>query len=358
MTKITIKVPIPINSPMEMEILCDAINTKNTEMGVLSPVKNFITQEFNDLLSLEKLKRTQARQFHAAAQGYTEEADNALGIGLQQNVYTIGTIYNLLTKFRDILLIKYINNEEKISDFGFNVTMERKRGKVTVKVDIPIRKPDTISKLCNDLIAKHTDMGQDSPLAQDDIDALSTQLGIENSKRTLARRTHNQAQSATNDADVALGSAKGQSNKTVNTLYYTVNLVKKTLLIHYRGYEEHLSEWGFNVVIGQAHMPGYRYQENFNINLNAAVTYYLPVTNLNGKTNIQINNKGQAPIEAVLVPSQQDDPSGIWPVIIGGQIAEFLLSNQELGHFTTANFLRLRNQSQDDNTTVAVTIFK
>jgi hypothetical protein len=51
------------------------------------------------------------------------------------------------------------------------------------------------------------------------------------------------------------GTGKGQSINTPNTLFNTLDVIKKTLLLAFNGNEEALNAFGFDVVVGQAKSP-------------------------------------------------------------------------------------------------------
>jgi hypothetical protein len=51
------------------------------------------------------------------------------------------------------------------------------------------------------------------------------------------------------------GTAKGQTVQTKGTLYFTADVIKRRLLTTYKGNEESLSNFGFDVVVGQAKNP-------------------------------------------------------------------------------------------------------
>lgn len=127
--------------------------------------------------------------------------------------------------------------------------------KKTVRIDIPITSPDEANKLANNIEAKAKEMGDDCPIDKKILDQLAALAKIQAEKRAEASKLHAAAQAATLDADTALGIAKGQNVNTLNTMYNAVTIIRDMLLIVYRGREEMLSEFGFNVVIGAAKSP-------------------------------------------------------------------------------------------------------
>ena len=57
------------------------------------------------------------------AQALTLGANNIMGTGKQQNVQTKGTIYNIIARVRDKLLLVHEGAEEELSTYGFNVVI-------------------------------------------------------------------------------------------------------------------------------------------------------------------------------------------------------------------------------------------
>lgn len=125
----------------------------------------------------------------------------------------------------------------------------------TIKVDIPKGKPDAFVKLNKSVIEKHEADPAASKADPADVAALKILYlkGIELRDKSIAARK--QSESLMEEANKALGIGKGQSNTTEGTaLYYLVG-IRDSLLKAHRNNEEKLSEYGFNVVVGQAKSP-------------------------------------------------------------------------------------------------------
>jgi hypothetical protein len=127
----------------------------------------------------------------------------------------------------------------------------------TVRVDIPVHRPDDFTKLLKSVREQHAQLGSSSPLFNSTVvdmaafDAKTTQaLAL----REEAQKLYAQAQARMQDSRVLMGLDEGQTINTEGTLYYMLDLVKRTLLTHYPGVEETLSTWGFNVVIRHANV--------------------------------------------------------------------------------------------------------
>ena len=133
--------------------------------------------------------------------------------------------------------------------------------KKTVRVDIPIKSPDEFNKLAEAILAKCKEMGDDCPIKKVIVDSLTILTKTQAEKREEAGKLHAQAEASTLDADTALGVAPGQNVNTLNTMYNAVTVIRNMLLIEYRGREEMLSEFGYDVVIGSAKSPSKKTDE-------------------------------------------------------------------------------------------------
>lgn len=125
----------------------------------------------------------------------------------------------------------------------------------TIRVDIPISSPEKTNKLAKGILAMAKEMGDKCPIKKEVIELLGDLTEIQETNREEAARLHAKAQATTLVADTALGVASGQNINTPKTMYNTISIIKDTLLLEYRGREETLSGFGFNVVIGTAKSP-------------------------------------------------------------------------------------------------------
>lgn len=128
----------------------------------------------------------------------------------------------------------------------------------TIKIEIPVKKPDMFSKLLNKILSKHTDLGAASPLTGDpdiDMTEFATLLTEADKKRKQSEDLREQSQKLMEQANNIYGTGKGQTVNTEGTLYYAADLIKMALLKKFRNNEEALSEFGYDVVIGQAKSP-------------------------------------------------------------------------------------------------------
>ena len=121
----TIRVDIPINSPDDMNDLGAGIIARDTALGQNSPldVPEIDMADLTAKHTLFKDKLTESRAKDSEGQAATLNANNIMGTGKQQNVQTAGTIYNLIARVRDKLLLVHETEEEELSTYGFNVVI-------------------------------------------------------------------------------------------------------------------------------------------------------------------------------------------------------------------------------------------
>ncbi|MFH1005724.1 MAG: hypothetical protein V1781_09595 [Bacteroidota bacterium] len=134
----------------------------------------------------------------------------------------------------------------------------------TVRVKIPRKNPDPMLVLIDGINEKHVELcgsssvennARSSPLDNEDAEALLNIHIKARSEREQAKDFEAKAQSHNQKAREYLGLNKEQGVNSPGTGMYHVIQVRNTLLKKYRGNEEKLSEWGFEVVIGQAKSP-------------------------------------------------------------------------------------------------------
>jgi len=121
--------------------------------------------------------------------------------------------------------------------------------KSSIKVEIPESKPDVLTKIGEDVMKKHLELGTASPLNGLDMDTFANNLNNGISKRTDAKRLHDEAELLNQQAGLCLGLDRSQNAKTPGTVYSTLTSVRDILLGLNRSQERKLSEWGFDVVI-------------------------------------------------------------------------------------------------------------
>lgn len=121
--------------------------------------------------------------------------------------------------------------------------------KTTVKVDISVRKAEDLITTGEDVLEKHLELGEKSPLNGLDMETFAKNLNDAKARRAEAKKLHDQAELLNQQAGLSLGTDSTQNSKTTGTVYSTISSVRGILLGMYKGQEKKLSEWGFDVVI-------------------------------------------------------------------------------------------------------------
>lgn len=121
-----------------------------------------------------------------------------------------------------------------------------------VRVTLPLRSMDQMIKLTENILQRHATLGASSTLnGQLDTAALTDLLD----RALTARDTFvlaNTAKQALNEkASTMIGSAKGQTAQTPDTLRWYIGKVCNFLKFRYKGNEEQASLWGFQVIVGR-----------------------------------------------------------------------------------------------------------
>ena len=121
--------------------------------------------------------------------------------------------------------------------------------KTTTKVEIPVHKPDELINSGGDVLRKHIELGEKSPLNGLDMVLYEKNLNDAKAKRAEAKKLHDQAELLNQQAGLNLGTDPSQNIRTPGTVYSTLTSARDILLGLYKGQEKMLSEWGFDVVI-------------------------------------------------------------------------------------------------------------
>jgi hypothetical protein len=121
MSKVTVKVEIPESSPDDLLDMALRLESNHTKKGVDSPLKVIDMTTFSAKLLSAKEKRAEAKRLHEEAEALNQQALQDLGIAKGQNSKTPGTIYNLITSARDVLMGINRGQEEKLNEWGFKV---------------------------------------------------------------------------------------------------------------------------------------------------------------------------------------------------------------------------------------------
>src|SRR5438045_835197 len=103
----------------------------------------------------------------------------------------------------------------------------------TVRVEIPIKKPEEFSKLLNNIKKQHLLLGDDSPLKDDpdvDMTGYTTKLAQADALRDESESHREISEQKMEQAKNLYGTGKSQTVDTPGTLYYEADVIKKGLL--------------------------------------------------------------------------------------------------------------------------------
>jgi hypothetical protein len=109
------------------------------------------------------------------------------------------------------------------------------------RVNIP-KNPDALIALAQSIGKKHTADGATSPLASLNMADFSAKTGTADTQNQASAKLYRDAETATQNRDLALGDKSTQG--TVNCY---VASVRDVLLGLYKGNEQKLGDWGFEV---------------------------------------------------------------------------------------------------------------
>ena len=104
--------------------LGENIKNKHEALGETSPLLPVNKMDvFMPKLAQANLLRNESIALRAQSESKMEEAKMLMGIAQGQSKDTPDTVYNLMLKVRDVLLVTYQGNEEKLSEWGFDVVI-------------------------------------------------------------------------------------------------------------------------------------------------------------------------------------------------------------------------------------------
>ena len=237
----TIKVEMPLN-PQEMQTLADNVLKKHAKDGNLSPLPDSIMQQMQVVYTAVLAKNKEQIDLKKEAERLTEKRNLVLGIHITQNRFTPNTIMFSVTSIRDYLLGIYRGKERELGAYGYVVNSPQN----DIRVEIPTN-AEELSRLADTIVKKHAANGANSlipaVLADGLIDLVAQATLLVEQAAQVAR----DGETATQSRNLLLGIAKGQTSKTVNTIRYYLSSVRDMLLGLYRGQEQRLGDWGFEV---------------------------------------------------------------------------------------------------------------
>ncbi len=134
MSKKTVTVNFYLRQAEKMIALGKRIEEKSAELGDESPLKG--SKKLDALriaVSDAETKRREAAKQRDASEKLMQESESFLGYAEGQTAETPGTVYNLLTSVRNILLETYRGNEEALQEWGFGVVVGTAKNPVRKK---------------------------------------------------------------------------------------------------------------------------------------------------------------------------------------------------------------------------------
>lgn len=120
--------------------------------------------------------------------------------------------------------------------------MARKNVKVVIPSDA-----DGLIELGEALLLKHNEDPATSPLGGLDMAAFATKVTAAKAKSALAKKLRKDSETATEDRNDLLGKKKDQNISTNGTVLNIIARSRDILLGQFKGNEQHLGEWGFDV---------------------------------------------------------------------------------------------------------------
>ncbi|MCD4818487.1 MAG: hypothetical protein K8S23_07325 [Candidatus Cloacimonetes bacterium] len=117
-----------------------------------------------------------------------------------------------------------------------------------VKVDLHVNKIEALMTLLSVVNKKHIALGTDSPLNHINMADFDSKLKVAETKRASSKELRAQSEALMEAAYSIIGLGIDQGSTSPGTLYYYLTSIRDMLLVIYKGNEEQLSTWGFNVV--------------------------------------------------------------------------------------------------------------
>lgn len=124
--------------------------------------------------------------------------------------------------------------------------------KRNIKIIFGVGDRNRMIATANKVSEKNTALGEQSPLKPINMAGFTSVLDTASVKNTQMEELLLRYEQSKAETDLALGIAKGQSVSTPDTLQYYLALIRNQLLIVYKGREELIEDWGFEVIITES----------------------------------------------------------------------------------------------------------
>lgn len=243
MAKPTYRVIIPTKSE-ELLTLANNIIAKHTADDTSSLLQMLNMADFITKVTDANTKQTQALDLRRQSEDATEQRNLLLGMASNQTSSTPGTVRYYVSGIRELLKGLLRGQERKMGDWGFEVNS----GSQPNRFRIPMpRNADKLLTLAGNSITKHTADGATSPLQALDMTDMEDKYNQAVTAQTNALQLRRNSETTTQARNLLLGTAKGQGRRTNGTILFYITSVRQVLLGVYRGSEQTLGDWGFEV---------------------------------------------------------------------------------------------------------------
>lgn len=99
---------------------------------------------------------------------------------------------------------------------------------------------------------KNTELGEQSPLKSINMSSFASIFDVSSQKNAQMEDLQLRYEQRKAETDLALGIAKGQTMATPDTLLFYLGLIRDQLMVTYKGREELIEDWGFEVTVTES----------------------------------------------------------------------------------------------------------
>ena len=102
--------------------------------------------------------------------------------------------------------------------------------KTAIKINIPGKKPDELTKIGDTILKKHLGLDADSPLNLPDMTTFAKNLTDDTEKRAAVQRLYEEVELLNQQVGLYIGTEKSQNAKTSDTAQSILTSVREILL--------------------------------------------------------------------------------------------------------------------------------
>jgi hypothetical protein len=124
--------------------------------------------------------------------------------------------------------------------------------KRNIKITFGLGDRKRMITIASKIAKKHTDSGEESPLKTINMAAFSSIFKLSSDKNAQMEDLQLRYEQTKAETDLALGIAKGQTMATPDTLLFFLGLIRDQLMVTYKGREELIEDWGFEVTVTES----------------------------------------------------------------------------------------------------------